>query len=99
MRCVSGFGESTCIPSQGLQLCELYESSKYGAARCLSLSGGCQGAADNGNCYPYGLWSSSLSSTDCYTNRELGYGSFESVYVRHITYAFSVRCVLDLEYR
>ena len=78
-----------------MQLCDYWESSKYGAAQCRELAGGCQGANGN-NCYPYGLWSSSLSSTDYYTNRELGNGSFENMNVRHIIYAFGVRCVLDL---
>ena len=66
-----------------MQLCDYWESSKYGAVQCRELAGGCQGANGN-NCYPYGLWSSSLSSTDYYTNRELGNGSFENMNVRHI---------------
>ena len=97
------------IQTPGLQLCEWYESSKYGATRCLEYNGGCQGAAHQlahaGNCYPRSIWSSSISPS---------YGSFvfHSGFLRQGSLvddycyssesgcsgllAFSVRCVPDL---
>ena len=87
-----------------LQLCDAYESSKYGAAQCYALAGGCQGALDSGSCYSYILWS--CSSMGLYhTTYKLAGGSL--VYTqgtcssegRCLTgYAFAVRCVLDLQH-
>ena len=80
-----------------LQLCDAWESSKYGAAQCYWLGGGCQGSY-NSNCYPYGLWSGSTSSeAGSYHNRELQSGAYNVALTRQSTYAFSVRCVLDLK--
>ena len=84
----------------GLQLCDAWESSKYGAAQCLTLGGGCQGATgDSGGpaCYPYDLWSSQPGGGSFYYWRGLHSGYFDE-YTRVPTYSFSVRCVLDLRY-
>ncbi len=84
--------------ADGLQLCDAWESSKYGAAQCLNLGGGCQGSTgDNGypNCYPFDVWSGRSGSGGVYYWRGLNNGSFNEN-TRVPTYAFSVRCVLDL---
>ncbi len=82
-------------------LCDALESSKYGAAQCYTLIGGCQGAPSDGGgtdaCYPHDIWASTQGSNSCRYWRILKYGSFdENCYP--VTYAFSVRCVLDLTY-
>ncbi len=45
---------------------------------------------------PFGLWSHTQADTDAYSNRELQYGSYTFTGIRAVTYAYSVRCVLDL---
>ena len=87
--------------SADCQLCEYHESSKYGAAQCGPFYGGCQGAAPGtswaNNCYPYGIWSSALSETGYYYNRELNAGSFANALIRPAVASFGVRCVLVLK--
>ncbi len=77
-------------------------------ARCYELNSGCQGAATgNGeanNCYPFDLWSG--SKTGVYyqeyglSGGSMGYGANScgtGMYGKCVlSYAFSVRCVLDL---
>ena len=79
-----------------LQLCEQYESSKYGAARCYELNSGCQGAM-NTNCNPYDLWSGTLQSGSVYYRGTLQSGVWSLNYYIS-THAYSVRCVLDLNF-
>ena len=90
--------------TEGLQLCDWGESSKYGAARCGDYSGGCQGAIFS-NCHPNHVWSSSQVGI-YYQIYQLNGGSFgygentcgnTGKYGKcALTYPFSVRCVLDL---
>ena len=86
---------------KGLQLCDAWESSNYGAAQCLTLNGSCQGS-NNNHCYPYGIWSGAEAGTDIYYNRELKRGDFTTLNAcdgsaRCVArFAFGVRCVLDL---
>ena len=103
VRCVLDLNSS----GYGLQLCDAYESSKYGAARCAGLSGGCQGSY-SGNCWAYHLWSGTVAeSSGYYRVPELKTGAFGSLsstcnqtggYGKCIdAWSFSVRCVLDLK--
>ena len=86
---------------KGLQLCDAWESSNYGAAQCLTLNGSCQGS-NNNHCYPYGIWSGTEAGADIYYNRELKRGDFTTLNAcdgsaRCVArFAFGVRCVLDL---
>ena len=84
-----------------MQLCDKWESSKYGAAQCYPrYDGGCQGAAYGTNwatnCYPNELWSSDIynGGSERYT-RNLGSGTW-NYDTSPYTQADSVRCVLDL---
>ena len=88
-----------------MQLCDNLESSKYGAARCYYLAGGCQGSY-NTNCNPNYVWSGSVVDSSSY-HRGFGFesGAFANfsnscgtgMNGKCITnWAFGVRCVLDL---
>ena len=72
----------------------MWESSKYGAAQCLTLGGGCQGSYNN-NCWPFDLWSGTLLSAGVYGHGQLISGTWRAVSYT-ADFAFSVRCVLDL---
>jgi len=94
------------VQTIGLQLCDKSESSKYGAAQCYELYGGCLGAAlarpaNANNCYSYAMWSgSSATSSGYYYVYDYTRSSFFNPYGTpgHVsTFAVSVRCVLDLE--
>jgi hypothetical protein len=80
-----------------LQLCDLLESSKYGATQCYWLFGGCQGSPSN-NCSPRVIWSGTRRSTNNYEQGWLGEGIFYTSDATDplATNAYSVRCVLDL---
>ena len=83
-----------------IQLCELYESSKYGAAQCFPLLYGCQGSlygtTSAPHCYPHIIWASSLYTiSGHYYARAFVEGSLSSTYYP-TTLAGTVRCVLDL---
>ena len=78
-----------------LQLCDLLESSKYGAVQCKVLYGSCQGTSDN-HCIPHHVWSSS-SGNSCYWYRWLDSGQFGINNCNPIGAAHSVRCVLGLK--
>ena len=81
-----------------LQLCDAWESSKYGAAQCLNLVDGCQGASGD-YCFPYVVWSSKQPSSTTHWSPELNGGSFFETLdpAGHDSlHAFTVRCVLDL---
>ena len=90
----------------GLQLCDNWESSKYGAAQCNELGGGCQGAAygisaNANNCFPIDLWSSTKAGSE-YHALDLVEGTFRPYGpcgTGHCSslLAFTVRCVLDLK--
>ncbi len=84
-----------------MQLCEQQASSTYGAARCGSYNGGCQGASKH-YCYPYHVWSGVRATEGVYYLAELvggtltmagscGSGRCPSGYTG------AVRCVLDLQ--
>ena len=62
--------------------------------QCQNRSG-CTGSA-NGNCIPNNVWSGTVQSGSNYYNRYLQNGTFNSNYNTY-TYAFGVRCVLDLK--
>lgn len=84
----------------GLQLCD-GASSSYGAARCNSFAGGCQGAAYGNssalNCYPNDVWSGTRASSTEYYDFPLDGGVMTRV-LRPPVNAYSVRCVPDLDY-
>ena len=82
----------------GLQLCDANASSSYGAAQCSWLTYGCQGAIGL-HCWPYWVWSTLVSSKGKAYDRVLNSGSFtfDANSPHEITFAFSVRCVLDLK--
>ena len=85
----------------GLQLCELYESSSYGAAWCEVMKDGCMGAVAN-YCHPADLWSSTPAGSE-FSASDLVGGAFRSYGpcgTGHCpgSLAFSVRCVLGLAY-
>mgnify|MGYP001141467610 CR=1 FL=1 len=84
---------------KGLQLCDKWESHKYGAAQCYPLYDGCQGASRGDSrwyddCWPAELWSGS-GSESVYYRGYLKQGQF-TLTAYHITLPYSVRCVLDL---
>ena len=99
VRCVLGLNTA-----DGLQLCDRYESSIYGAAQCGPFYSGCQGALNN-LCDTYWHWSSSSRGSGYYGGHALsggvlyynanscGTGMYDKC---SVGYAFSVRCVLDL---
>ena len=102
VRCVHGF-EIFSVDS--LQLCDRYESSKYGAAQCNHFIGSCQGAA-NTHCYPYDVWSSTVMDSEEYhrgfylaRGTLFGVSCDESRGKCLNTFTFSVRCVLGLSAR
>ena len=76
------------------QLCDA--NSGYGALRCNPY-GGCPGA-NGSNCNPYNVWSGTLKSGTNYYSPNLNSGTFYPTNANTYTNAFSVRCVLDLEY-
>ena len=78
----------------GLQLCDNWESSKYGAAQCNELGGGCQGSS-NTNCNPHVTWGSKASSGEP-SSGHLNQSNFGNTTNYPIAWAFGVRCVLDL---
>ena len=81
-----------------MQLCDRWESSKYGAAQCYELYGGCQGAIGN-NCWPNWVWAGTKASVagKAYDRALESGGWIINEYTPHeFTNAFSVRCVLDL---
>ncbi len=91
--------KDTCLQTTGLQLCDWYESSKYGAAQCGPFYGGCQGAMNN-YCFPYVIWSSKQPSSTTHWSPELNGGKFFETLDptgHHSLHAFTVRCVLDLK--
>ena len=81
------------------------KSSKYGAAQCYLLIGGCQGAATStswtAQCYPDIIWTSKAGGSGYYSP-DLAYGSISygacSTGICPASMAFTVRCVLDLAY-
>ena len=75
------------------QLCDGGSASR-GALQCTNKSGGCPGS-NNSNCYPNQVWSGT-SSGSSYYNSYLNSGTWNAPYLIAPTYAFSVRCVLDL---
>ena len=72
----------------------------YGTLHCTPGYGSCPGSA-GGNCWPNFVWSGTLTTagTNAY-DRDLETGNFiENAWVPHdITNAFSVRCVLDVNF-
>lgn len=83
----------------GLQLCEYYESSKYGAPRCMYHSSACAGSGQNGGrypnmCHPMVIWASNK-----YGRASLQNGAFkvlnDTTTDGFITTAFAARCVID----
>ena len=91
--------KDTCLQTTGLQLCDWYESSKYGAAQCGPFYGGCQGAMNN-YCFPYVVWSSKQPSSTTHWSPELNGGKFFETLDptgHNSLHAFTVRCVLDLK--
>ncbi len=93
VRCVVGL---MLLLSTDCQLCEYFESSKYGAARCFELGGGCQGSS-NTNCYPHAIWSASFGGANGYPyHAPLDTGVLHLNATYPVSAAFSVRCVLDL---
>ncbi len=82
--------------ADGLQLCDAYESSKYGTAQCYWFTGGCQGSYGT-SCHPYDLWSGTFDSGNNYKLAQLVSGTLRiNAYIR--TYTFSVRCLLLARY-
>ena len=88
-----------------LQLCDAYESSKYGAAQCYALAGGCQGASST-NCYPDSFWSATVFDSAGYHRgfyltgaATFGISCSEAGGKCPNTHSFTVRCVLDLNFR
>ena len=75
-----------------MQLCDRYESSKYGAAQCDGLSGGCLGASPN-PCWPHVLWGA-LVNTGMPSSAHFGKDILIISDTHISTYAFSVRCLL-----
>ncbi len=73
------------------QLCD-YKSG-YGALQCYYTSS-CPGSY-NGNCIPNNVWSGTISGSNYYRGN-LNSGTF-TVNSNVSTYAFGVRCVLDLK--
>ena len=80
--------------NEGLQLCDASTSSSYGATQCYWLSGGCQGSYGT-NCHPFDLWSGTIDHEGYYKLGQLISGTWR-INTYASTYAFSVRCVLDL---
>ncbi len=83
-----------------LQLYDSQASSTYGAAQCYPLVSGCQGAVYDSTCYPYHIWSETLSNSKYYApyliGGTLGIKGPCSGELCPVSIAFSVRCVLDL---
>ena len=80
-----------------MQLCDRYTG--YGTLQCYP-AGSCPGSA-NGNCNPQTLWSSTPRSTDIYEHGWLNNGVFNyanGTNAQH-TFAYTVRCVLDLGFK
>ena len=74
----------------------MWESSKYGAARCYArYDGGCEGAYNN-HCSPHVIWGGITSSGTPYS-AHFNYGRLDSSVDYTIAWSFSVRCVLDLK--
>ena len=59
------------------------------------MTGGCQGSINN-NCYPLDIWSGTPASSTEYHDFSLNSGTLNPL-VRVPAYAFTVRCVLDLD--
>ena len=89
------------VSAFGLQLCDGVSSS-YGAVRCDSFDGSCQGGVSNG-CWANHMWSGTKVSEEYYQIYILSGGSLVrsgcgGAGVCSIRNAFTVRCVLDLTY-
>lgn len=100
VRCVPDLDYSKQV--QTLQLCDKLESSIYGAAQCAGLAGGCEGASKGDSryyddCWPAELWSGS-GSESMYSRGNLNRGQF-TLTTYHVTLPFTVRWVLDLNFR
>ena len=84
--------------ADGLQLCDWYESSKYGAAQCYPFYSGCQGGAQGtvwaDGCFPAEVWLSNCTDRVC-ARALLNRGVLSSDSFTDAL-AFSVRCVPDL---
>ena len=82
-----------------LQLCDQY--SGYGTLHCYIGKGSCPGSAvgtNNANdCHPYHVWTSDSDRSTYYYAPHLQYGVFTPDWDGTYTYAFSVRCVLDMD--
>ena len=91
VRCVLGLNTA-----DGLQLCDYFASSSYGAAQCRSLGGGCQGGYGN-YCVPSHIWSGTLApgTESSHYAYYLNNGLFGE-YIRSLPENYSVRCVLGL---
>ncbi len=70
-------------------------NSGYGALQCNYHNTGCKGAIAD-DCYPNFVWSGTASGSSHY-NRNLNSGTFNEN-SNGVTYAFGVRCVLDLDF-
>lgn len=77
-----------------MQLCDGWESFKYGAARCYALYDKCQGS-NNAHCHPHVVWGSKVASGEP-SSGHLGQGAFGASISYPVIWAFGVRCVLGL---
>ena len=74
--------------------------SGYGTLQCFRGTDGCPGAYES-NCYPYVVWSGTPHTTESesYHGHYMDKGVFHSNPNQpHITRAYGVRCVLELEF-
>ncbi len=71
-------------------------NSGYGALRCSNKSSGCPGSYNN-NCNPNYMWSGTAQSSSGYYPYYLNSGTLNASSNYTYTYAYSVRCVLDLK--
>ena len=76
------------------KLCD--QNSGYGTLRCEWFGDNCPGAKNN-RCHPYHIWSIPAQEEGYYHNRNLSGGLFKELLYTEAE-AFSVRCVLDLEF-
>ncbi len=98
-----GFEMVKCGSYPGLQLCDNNVSSSYGAAQCQGYSGGCQGSSSN-SCWANHMWSGfqpGVSTAQVYilNNGSLIANGCGNNGICSILDSFTVRCVLDLEYK
>ena len=77
------------------KLCDY--SAGYGTLQCCPGRGSCPGAAEGGSCFPQDMWSGTKATETEYHDFALRGGSLNPL-LRVPAYAYTVRCVLDLQY-